>query len=185
VVVDSDAVAALRAGDPDVFEAVVRDLTPGLVNLAKMDVSGALAEEIVQETWIYQIMLNKVRTLAVREAKIVPFAAMGPGYDGSGPAVDHDRLSQPDSGPGNWTNTPSRWEQLPADQPESKETLETIEAAIRRLPPSQREVVELRDVLGWTADEVCNTLGISSVNLSFPPLAGHVGYAAGVALVGL
>ncbi|MFT4657257.1 MAG: RNA polymerase sigma-70 factor (ECF subfamily) [Ilumatobacter sp.] len=37
-------------------------------------------------------------------------------------------------------------------------------AAIDQLPPAQQEVVTLRDVHGWTADEVCHTLGISSVN---------------------
>ena len=39
-----------------------------------------------------------------------------------------------------------------------------IEAAIADLPAAQREVVELRDVLGYTAEEVCNALDISSVN---------------------
>lgn len=39
-----------------------------------------------------------------------------------------------------------------------------ILAAISQLPPAQREVIELRDIQGRSADEVCNTLGISSVN---------------------
>jgi RNA polymerase sigma-70 factor (ECF subfamily) len=33
-----------------------------------------------------------------------------------------------------------------------------------KLPDAQREVITLRDVEGWTAREVCDALGISSVN---------------------
>jgi RNA polymerase sigma-70 factor (ECF subfamily) len=33
-----------------------------------------------------------------------------------------------------------------------------------KLPDAQREVIMLRDVEGWTSQEVCEALGISSVN---------------------
>jgi RNA polymerase sigma-70 factor (ECF subfamily) len=33
-----------------------------------------------------------------------------------------------------------------------------------RLSDAQREVVTLRDVEGWSSEEVCDVLGISSVN---------------------
>ena len=36
--------------------------------------------------------------------------------------------------------------------------------AIEALPPSQREVIRLRDVRGWTSKEVCNALDISETN---------------------
>ena len=36
--------------------------------------------------------------------------------------------------------------------------------AIERLPPSQRTVITLRDVEGWSADEVCNALELSETN---------------------
>jgi len=179
---DSDTVDALRAGDEDTFRAVITELNPGLTRLASTYVSQALAEEVVQETWaaviksidrfeqrsslktwIYRIMLNKVRTLAPREAKILPFAAMGRTTDGHHQSVDPDRLMA-QGAPGHWTTPPPEWQRLPADQLEAQETLQTIGNAIKKLPPAQQEVVTLRDVQGWTADEVCNTLGISSVN---------------------
>ncbi len=37
-------------------------------------------------------------------------------------------------------------------------------AAIERLPPNQREVIRMRDVLGWSSQEVCNALEISETN---------------------
>ena len=179
---DSDIVDALRAGDQNAFRAIVTELNPGLTRLARTYVTQALAEEVVQETWaavirsidgfeqrsslktwIYRIMLNKVRTLAPREAKIVPFAAMGHTGDGHHQSVDLDRLMA-EGAPGHWTTPPPEWQRGPADQLEAQETLDAIEDAIRQLPPAQQEVITLRDVQGWTADEVCNTLGISSVN---------------------
>ena len=46
----------------------------------------------------------------------------------------------------------------------AKETLSVLERAIERLPPSQRTVITLRDVEGWTADEVRNALELSETN---------------------
>lgn len=179
---DSDIVGALRAGDEAAFRAIVTELNPGLTRLARTYVTQALAEEVVQETWaavigsidtfehrsslktwIYRIMLNKVRTLAPREAKIVPFAAMGHTSDGNHQSVDPDRLMA-QGAPGHWTTPPPEWQRLPGAQLESRETLTAIGDAIKQLPPAQQEVVTLRDVEGWTSDEVCNALGISSVN---------------------
>ena len=39
-----------------------------------------------------------------------------------------------------------------------------LETAIATLPARQREVIQLRDVDGWSAAEVCNALGISDTN---------------------
>jgi RNA polymerase sigma-70 factor (ECF subfamily) len=179
---DSDTVAALRAGDEDAFRTIVTALNPGLTRLARTYVTQAIAEEVVQDTWaavirsigdfeersslktwIYRIMLNKVRTLAPREAKILPFAAMGHTSDGEHQSVDPDRLMA-EGHPGHWTTPPPAWQRLPDEQLEADETLKTITDAIQQLPPAQQEVLTLRDIHGLTADEVCNTLGISSVN---------------------
>jgi RNA polymerase sigma-70 factor (ECF subfamily) len=180
---ESDTVAALRAGDVDVFEMLVREHTPGLTRLARTWVPHALADEVVQETWasvvesidrfeqraslktwIYQILFNKVRTLAKRESKIIPFAAMGHTGSDDEPTVDPDRLNNAARGPGHWTRAPSRWDLGPDEQLTSSETLQHVRAAISQLPEAQREVVELRDVQGWESGEVCNALGISAVN---------------------
>ena len=179
---DAAVVAAVRSGDHDAFRALVTELNSGLTRLASTYVTPAIAEEVVQETWaaviksidsfegrsslktwIYRIMLNKVRTLAVRESKIIPFAAMGHAGEGDTPSIDPDRLNDPQLGLGHWTQPPPAWD-LPAERVEQAELLGMVGAAIDKLPKAQREVVELRDVQGWSAEETCNTLGISSVN---------------------
>lgn len=121
---DAELVAALRAGDGDAFRRLVTELNPGLTRLARTYVTEALADEVVQETWaavvrsidsfqgrsslktwIYRIMMNKVRTLAGREAKIVPFASLGRAGD-DGDMVDLDRMTDASLGPGFWSHSP-------------------------------------------------------------------------------
>jgi RNA polymerase sigma-70 factor (ECF subfamily) len=175
-------VAGLRAGDPNAFRQLVVSLHAPLVRLARVYVTPALAEEVVQDTWlavaqscrgfegkaslktwVYRIMLNKVRTLAKRESKIVPFASVGPELDAA-PSVSPDRLVHPELGRGYWPAPPSRWDTRPEEQLLSGETMAVATAAMAKLPDAQREVIMLRDVEGWTSQEVCEALGISSVN---------------------
>ncbi|MBD0317798.1 MAG: RNA polymerase sigma factor, partial [Thermoleophilia bacterium] len=47
---------------------------------------------------------------------------------------------------------------------ESRETLAVIRRSIEALPPTQAEVITLRDVEGWSSDEVCELLGLSEAN---------------------
>ena len=125
---DPATLEAIRGGDSDAFEALVAELTPGLRGLARTYVTNALAEEVVQETWsavvasldsfegrsslktwIYRILLNKVRTLAGREARIVPFAALGLGEDGVSPAVEPERFGDRLLTDGDWVLPPTEW----------------------------------------------------------------------------
>lgn len=180
---DPNTLEAIRNGDTQVFEALVAELTPGLRGLARTYVSNALAEEVVQEawasvvtsldtfegrsslkTWIYRIVLNKVRTLATRESKIVPFAALGLADDGASPAVEPERFGDRMLQGGDWVLPPTEWSDAPSENIESGEVLDLVRKAIEELPESQREVMQLRDVQQWPANDVCEALGISSVN---------------------
>ena len=56
----------------------------------------------------------------------------------------------------------------PADWPEERllgdETLQVINSAIESLPATQRAVITLRDVQGWSAEEVRNVLELAETN---------------------
>lgn len=180
---DPRTLDAIRSGDSDVFEALVTELTPGLRGLARTYVTNALAEEVVQETWaavvrsidsfegrsslktwIYRILLNKVRTLAGRESKIVPFAALGLGEDGVSPSVEPERFGDRMLQGGDWVIPPTEWTNTPSEELEQGEVLDLVRDAIEDLPGSQRDVVQLSDVQQWPAADVCDALGISAVN---------------------
>ena len=53
---------------------------------------------------------------------------------------------------------------MPEERFLARETLAQVQRAIEALPPSQREVITLRDLDGWTAEEVCNALELSETN---------------------
>ncbi len=158
---------------------------PAMLRIARMYVAtSAVAEEVVQEawlgvlkgvdrfegrsslrTWIFRILVNIAKTRGQREHRSVPFSSIWPA-EGDEPAVDPERFlpeSHPES-PGHWLAAPSSWETVPEDRLLSKETLAHVAAAIDLLPPNQREVIRLRDVLGWSSEEVRNALDLSETN---------------------
>ncbi len=178
-----ELVAALRAGDEAAFRSLLHEYGPSLLRVARTYVSTwAVAEEVVQETWlgviagidrfegrsslktwIYRILTNRAKTRGQREARTVPFSALdGPDTDGS--TVDADRFHRDGADAGHWSSAPSRWSDLPEGRLLGKETLATVQAAIEQLPETQRAVITLRDVDGWSSAEVRNVLGVSESN---------------------
>jgi RNA polymerase sigma-70 factor, ECF subfamily len=181
---DLRLVAALRAGDEEAFRELVDALGPALLRLARMYVrTPAVAEEVVQETWIgvlrgidrfegrsslktwiFRILVNTAKTKALRERRSIPFSAALEG-GGDEPAVDPDRFLSPDhpSRPRGWALGPIPWP-TPEEQLLAGEAQAIILEAIEKLPPAQREVVTLRDVEGWSSEEVCNALELSETS---------------------
>jgi RNA polymerase sigma-70 factor (ECF subfamily) len=80
-----------------------------------------------------------------------------------GPAVDADRFVAPGRRwGGHWCSPPVPWE--PAERLLARETRGVVADAIGRLPERQRVVVSLRDVEGWSSEEVCALLKLSEGN---------------------
>jgi RNA polymerase sigma-70 factor (ECF subfamily) len=53
---------------------------------------------------------------------------------------------------------------MPEDRLVTQEVCERVQAVINQLPAGQRRIMQLRDVQGCTAEEVCRILGLSQVN---------------------
>jgi RNA polymerase sigma-70 factor (ECF subfamily) len=169
---ESALIAALRAGDEHAFMQLVDAHSAGMRWLALTFVrTPAVADEVVQEawlgvlrgvdrfegraslkTWIYRIVANIARTRAVREARSTPFSSLA-GADE--PSVDPDRFL-PD---GHWASPPEPWHTLL-----EAEARAVLDRAIGELPPQQQQVIALRDVEGWSSEEVCNVLELSETN---------------------
>jgi RNA polymerase sigma-70 factor (ECF subfamily) len=183
---DLRLVERLRAGDELAFMALVERYQPAMLRIARMYVAtAAVAEEVVQEawlgvlkgldgfegrsslrTWIFRILVNIAKSRGAREARSVPFSSVWAPDPDAEPAVDLERFF-PDSherSPGHWAAAPATWETVPEDRLLSKETIARVTGAIEGLPPNQREVIRLRDVLGWSSQEVCNALDLSETN---------------------
>jgi len=178
---DARLVEGLRAGDEAAFAALMREYGAGMLRVAQMFVSSrAVAEEVVQEawigvlkgigrfegrsslkTWLFRIVANTAKTRGVRESRSIPFSALGEA-EGE-PSVDPDRfLGSGERFPGHWAAPPQSW--APEGELLGQETLGVIERAIEQLPPAQRAVITLRDVQGFTSEEVCNALDLTETN---------------------
>jgi RNA polymerase sigma-70 factor, ECF subfamily len=170
-----------RAGDEEAFAALVRRHSASLLRVAQMYVpSRAVAEEVVQETWLgvvrglerfegrssfrtwlFRILVNRAKTRGVRERRTVPFAALAAEEaDGGEPAVDPTRFAPE----GFWGTPPRRWDEDPESALRSKEALRIAREAIDKLPEMQRTVITMRDLEGLPSDEVRNVLDISETN---------------------
>lgn len=183
---EAQLIAALRAGDESAFERLIDRYHSSLLRVAMMYVaSRAAAEDVVQETWvgvlqglsrfegrsslktwIFRILTNRAKTRGQRENRSVPFSELG-GADGDAgePAVDPARFWPPGhEDAGWWVSYPRSWEHEPEQRLLTQETQGVIQRAIDALPASQREVITLRDVEGWSSEEVCNILEISETN---------------------
>jgi RNA polymerase sigma-70 factor (ECF subfamily) len=172
---------ALSARDPAAFEFLLDRYHGPLVHLAGNYVpSRAVAEEVVQETWLavikaidgfegrssiktwlFRIMLNIARSRGMKEQRSIPFAAVVDVSD-KDPAVDPSRFRRFRHA-GSWKQPPDPWPD-PERQVIAAEELAAARAAIAGLPGAQREVITMRDLLGWDASEVCAALGVSEAN---------------------
>jgi RNA polymerase sigma-70 factor (ECF subfamily) len=182
---ERELIAALRRGEERAFCSLIDAYNPALLRVAMAHVaSRAVAEEVVQETWlgvlrgldrfegrsslktwIFRILTNVAKTRGARERRAVPFSALAAAEALEGPSVDPDRFYPPDHPhlAGHWSLGPTRW-RTPEEELFCGERRDVVLSAIADLPPAQRTVIGLRDVEGWPPDEVCDTLGISGGN---------------------
>jgi len=183
---DMRLVAALRQGDEAAFLGLVEQYHGALQRVALSYVgSWALAEEVVQETWlgviqgigrfegraslktwIFRILTNRARTRGAREARSIAFADLGGGWGGpEEPAVDPSLfLPKGHAGAGWWSSHPANWENIPKARLLAAETRALIDTTIAALPRTQRMVITLRDIENWSCDEVCRLLELSDAN---------------------
>jgi RNA polymerase sigma-70 factor (ECF subfamily) len=176
-------VAAAKSGDEAAFSALVRRSRRELhVHCYRMLGSLTEAEDVVQETflrawrkldtfegrstlraWLYRIATNAcLDALAQRRPRLLPYDVVPPTAPGASPPASVEYLCvepYPDS-------------LLPVTADDSdlgasvvaKETIElAFLAAIQHLPPRQRAVLILRDVLGWPAKETAVVLEMTEV----------------------
>lgn len=169
-------VALLVAGDRAAFEQVYRKHNAALIRLASSIVqSRAVAEEVAQDTWmavlkgigtfegrsslagwIFAILINKARSRATSDGRMVSFDAGG----------EDDNLAAAFDGQGRWKDIPELWEVLTPERIlAGRSVLAHVTAAIDALPPGQKSVLVLRAQQDLDSTEVCAILGITEGNM--------------------
>jgi RNA polymerase sigma-70 factor, ECF subfamily len=171
---DRALIERLRAGDGRAFESLVTAHDGSLRRLARTFVrTPAAADEVVQETWlgvvrgldgfegrsslrtwIFRILANVARTRAAQDARSVPFSAL---EDDDRPAVEPSAFAAD----GSWVTAPTRLEADPESALLGAEFRERLLGVVDELPPAQRAVITLRDIIGMPAEEVCDVLDVA------------------------
>jgi RNA polymerase sigma-70 factor (ECF subfamily) len=174
---DDVLLARLRAGDEDAFAAFVAEHDGALRRLARTFVrTDAAVDDVVQDTWLgvirgldgfegrsslrtwlFRILVNRARSRAVSDARSVPFSAL---ETQAGPAVEPAAFGSD----GRWSSAPPRLDADPETGLLAAELRERLLDAVDALGSDQRAVITLRDLVGCSADEVCDLLEISDGN---------------------
>jgi RNA polymerase sigma-70 factor (ECF subfamily) len=180
-------VEGLRNRDETAFDFLFNRYHMSLTRLAMAYVpSRAVAEEVVQETWmgvlqgigrferrsslktwLFRILTNRAKTRGEREGRSIPFSAFDEGGDDHVELMGEPERFLPAEQPsqaGQWTHSPQSWETTPEDRLLSQEMRRQVEQVIVSLPHTQQMVITLRDIEGWSAEEVCNALTVSEAN---------------------
>ena len=169
---DLELLRSLRAGDEGAFVILVQRHNHSLHWIARSLVpNAAVAEEVVQDTWmavvrgiskfegrsslrswLVGILVNRARSTGAREHRSVPVATH-----------EADVASRFDEG-GHWICPPQHFTQEVEDRMTARQLSQSIRSSVEDLPPSQRQVVTLRDIEGLSSKEVCELLDISAGN---------------------
>ena len=165
---DAALIRAFREGDKAAFDRLVLKHKDRLFNLCYRllgdyeEANDAAQESFIKvyrslknfrfksafSTWLYRIAVNtcknRLKSSAYRQKwRMVPLDN----------PVSADR-----SGPGREIHDES---QSPAIALQKKENMKAIQEAINALPPEQKEVITLRDIEGFTYEEVAEITGLN------------------------
>jgi RNA polymerase sigma-70 factor, ECF subfamily len=174
---ETGLLSRLRAGDERAFEALVAQHNGALRRVARTFVrTDSAVDDVVQETWlgvvrglagfegrsslrtwIFSILVNQARTRAVRDARSLPFSALG---QHDAPAVEPAAFAAD----GRWTSAPPRLDSDPEGGLLSAELRAHLLQAVDGLSADQRAVITLRDLVGLPAADVCDLLELSDGN---------------------
>ena len=185
---DAALLDGLRAGDEAAFVTLVERYHRPLLRLTRLRVGNdAAAEDVVQETWLavlaglgrfegrasfrtwlFRIADNRAITRGLQDSRTVPLRQVfsdAADNEGRGWTVDPDRfLAEGQPWAGHWAVAPASWAPDAEERLLAAETMAAITGAISELPPAQQVVVTLRDVEGWSSEDVCAALEISPGN---------------------
>ncbi len=173
---DAEILRGLVAGERKAFENLYRWHNGAMVRVASAILRNhASAEEVAHETWIavlrniggfegrsslagwvFTILLNRARTRAKRDGRIVSLDT----------SVTDDDFVDAFDGRGRWKDMPELWDEMtPERVVAGRQILDHVGAAIEALPPAQRAVLVLRAQQELEAHEVCEILEITEGNM--------------------
>lgn len=183
---DVALVGAIRGGSEEAFAGLVDRFHAPLFRVALRHVdSRAVAEEVVQETWIgflgslprfqarcsvktwlFTILIRCARRAGARERRGFPVSLDGDGPEAGLAPLENRFFPEGHRWAGAWQPdvSPSTRPSVPEDRLLARETGAVVTEALAGLPCAQREVFLLRDVEGWTSADACAVLDVTAAH---------------------
>jgi RNA polymerase sigma-70 factor (ECF subfamily) len=177
---DGELIDVVLAGDRRGFAELVRRYQGPLLRLVFVFVRDrALAEEVAQDAWLaaldglegferrasfkawlFRIASNTARLRREREARSVPFSALGEAGDDGG-CEEPARFNSA----GMWQDPPRVWGAQSGEETVRRaEAVRVMDSALAMLPQAHRAVLTLRDLENVGPAETCSLLGITMTN---------------------
>jgi len=173
---EADLLPMLIQGDKASFNRMVEAYYGPMLGLARSIVGMAIADEVVQEawlsmykalpsfegrsslkTWILRITANEAKSRLRRESRHVSLDAITGGETDMMPGRFQDN--------GHWSVPPSAWhDEGPDALLTNLEMGDCIQYSLNRLPELQQAVFTLKELEGYSFEELCNILEISASN---------------------
>jgi RNA polymerase sigma-70 factor (TIGR02943 family) len=172
--------ANLPTAPPLSDPAFLQDLRARMIKFARLQLSdAALAEDAVQEaligalanaggfkgqaafrTWVFAILKHKIADTLRSRARTVDASSLL--KEGEAEEDLHELFNER----GHWQadNRPQGWS-LPEDSLHQQQFWRIFEACLEHLPAQQGRVFMMREFIGFDAQEVCDTVGLSTANL--------------------
>ncbi len=178
---ETGLIGALQAGDEAAFEEIVALYTPAMLRVARTYSLGqAGAEDVVQEawvrvlraldrfegrssfrTWLFAILANCARDRAVVDDRSVSLAGQG---DEAAVDSSHFFPGEHPRWAGMWSTLVDSWEGIPDEELLGGEARARCREALDDLPERHAAVFVLRDLDGWSSEEVCELLDLTPAN---------------------
>ncbi len=144
--------ARSRVNDPDTAEDLVQDaLLAALMAVPRFEQRSTL------RTWLTGILLHKITDMRRTKGRELNFSSFG----------DEPWEDLPDA-----LSSDARSGRALASEPQDPLTLlarkrfmEDLRSSMMQLPPNHRSALEMREIFGYEAPDICRTLGVSSTNL--------------------
>ncbi|MDZ7344802.1 MAG: sigma-70 family RNA polymerase sigma factor [candidate division KSB1 bacterium] len=148
--------ALLRLRNRELAEEMVQETF-----LAALKARQNFARQSSERTWLVGILKHKIIDHFRRASRERPVA------DFDGASSDDDLFHPSGAWIDHWTQegAPKEWAEDPSRLVEQKEFWEIFNRCLTQLPPRLAEAFTLREIDGFSSEEVCRILNISANNL--------------------
>jgi RNA polymerase sigma-70 factor, ECF subfamily len=144
-----------RVKDPSIAEDLVQETFLAALNARKNFKGRSTAR-----TWLIAILKHKivdhirkrVREQISAEAAVLSYAASDDSFD----TFFNEK--------GDWRIRPSKWAVNPMNLYEQKEFMDVLYQCLAKLPERQAEAFMMREIDGFSTEEICKVLNISATN---------------------